>query len=65
MKKIFILVLSFRRNHRPVEMKKNLGGLPIMKYSRPPWLTDEELIFKIFEGLKFRFEVLNVFNYKS
>ena len=27
----------------PVEMKKNLGGgLPIMKYCRPPWLTDEE-----------------------
>ena len=42
MKKIFIVFLSFRRNHRPVEMKKNLGGLPIMKYSRPPWLTDEE-----------------------
>ena len=32
--------------YKPVEMKKILGGggggLPIMKYCRPPWLTDEE-----------------------
>ena len=27
---------------RPVEMKKVLGGLPIMKYYRPPWLADKE-----------------------
>ena len=28
--------------YRPVEMKKILGGLRIMKYCRPPWLADEE-----------------------
>ena len=27
---------------RPVEMKEILGGLRIMKYFWPPWLTDEE-----------------------
>ena len=28
---------------RPVEMKKILGGgLPILKYCRPPWLNDEK-----------------------
>ena len=27
---------------KPVEMKKILGGLPIMKYCRPPWLADKE-----------------------
>ena len=28
--------------YRPVEIKKNSGGLSIMKYCRPPWLPDEE-----------------------
>ena len=27
---------------RPIEMKTNSRGLPIMKYCRPPWLADEE-----------------------
>ena len=35
--------LSFYQpKYRPVEMKKNLGGLPIKKYCRPPWLVDEK-----------------------
>ena len=29
-------------SYRPVEMKKILVGLRIVKYCRPPWLTDEE-----------------------
>ena len=34
---------------RPIEMKKNSGGHPIMKYCRPPWLADEEnFSFQIF-----------------
>ena len=28
--------------HGPVEMKKILGRLRIIKYFRPPWLVDEE-----------------------
>ena len=29
--------------NRPVEMKKIWGGgLPILKYCRPPWLADEQ-----------------------
>ena len=30
------------RDSRPLEMKKTLGRLRIMKYCRPPWLADEE-----------------------
>ena len=29
-------------SYRPVEMKKILVGLRIVKCCRPPWLTDEE-----------------------
>ena len=37
-----IWIVSFSFYSRPVEMKKILGGLRIMKYCWPPWLADEK-----------------------
>ena len=34
--------ILFQNYYRPVEMKKILAGLGVMKYCLPPWLTDEE-----------------------
>ena len=52
-------------------MKKILGELPVIKYFGPPWrwrkfsILNHLQILKVFVGSQFRFEVLNVVNYKS